>query len=368
MTVTDPTTLNMLEKRIRNLELENKSLTEECKRLATTQNTLEEIVATATQKQLNVEMQSMELEQIFSSCADPIWVVRHDGIVVRANGAMLRFLGRSHNEVVGQPCHKILTFCNRKHHDSSCPLTSAHRPQSFHEWDIERPNVNGESEFFMVSTSSLITLDGSPGLVCQFRDITMRKRAEAALAQANVALSHMARVDGLTQIPNRRAFDETLAKEWGRMAREDSPLSLILCDIDCFKNYNDHYGHQAGDECLRRVAQALTGCAQRTADLVARYGGEEFVLILPQTPMEGALLVAENMRRTVEKLALQHAGSIVKPIVTLSLGVASVVPAKHMQAKRLIELADQALYQAKETGRNKVVSGHVSGDDIHLPY
>lgn len=364
--MTDPTTLDMLEKRIRNLELENKSLAEDCKRLAATQNTLEEIVATATQKQLIVEMQSMELEQIFSSCADPIWVVRQDGIVVRANSAMLRFLGRSQNEVVGHPCHDILSFCNR--HNTSCPLTSAHQPQSFHEWDIERPVSGGESEFYMASTSSLITLDGSPGIVGQFRDITLRKRAEDALAQANVALSHMARVDGLTQIPNRRSFDETLSKEWGRLAREDSPLSLILCDIDCFKNYNDHYGHQAGDDCLRRVAQALASCAQRAADLVARYGGEEFVLILPQTPLEGALRVAENMRRTVEKLAIQHAGSIVKPIVTLSLGVASVVPAQHMQANRLIEIADQALYQAKETGRNKVVSGHVFMDHVHPPY
>jgi len=364
--VIDPTTLDMLEKRIRNLELENKSLAEDCKRLAATQNTLEEIVATATQKQLIVEMQSMELEQIFSSCADPIWVVRQDGIVVRANSAMLRFLGRSQNEVVGHPCHDILSFCNR--HNTSCPLTSAHQPQSFHEWDIERPVSGGESEFYMASTSSLITLDGSPGIVGQFRDITLRKRAEDALAQANVALSHMARVDGLTQIPNRRSFDETLSKEWGRLAREDSPLSLILCDIDCFKNYNDHYGHQAGDDCLRRVAQALASCAQRAADLVARYGGEEFVLILPQTPLEGALRVAENMRRTVEKLAIQHAGSIVKPIVTLSLGVASVVPAQHMQANRLIEIADQALYQAKETGRNKVVSGHVFMDHVHPPY
>lgn len=362
--MTDPATLNMLKERIRTLEWENTSLAANCKRLATTQNTLEEIVASATQKQLNVEMQSLELEQIFSSCADPIWVVRHDGIVVRANSAMFRFLGRSQDEVVGHPCHEILKFCTR--HSTSCPLASAHQPQSFHEWDIERPTGNGDCEFYMVSTSSLITLDGSPGIVGQFRDITMRKRAEAALAQANVALSHMARVDGLTQIPNRRAFDEMLAREWGRLAREDSPLTLILCDIDYFKQYNDQYGHQAGDDCLRRVAQALASCAQRTADLVARYGGEEFVLLLPQTPLEGALMVAENVRRTVEQLALQHSRSAVKPIVTLSLGVATVIPAQHMEADILIEMADQALYQAKKTGRNKVVSGHASRDDVYL--
>jgi diguanylate cyclase (GGDEF)-like protein len=220
----------------------------------------------------------------------------------------------------------------------------------------------------MVSTSSLITLDGSPGIVGQFRDITMRKHAEAALAQANVALSHMARVDGLTQIPNRRAFDEALTREWGRLTRENGPLSLILCDIDCFKNYNDHYGHQAGDDCLRRVAQALAGCAQRTADLAARYGGEEFVLLLPQTPIEGALMVAENVRRAVEQLALQHVTSIAQPIVTLSLGVATVIPAQHVDADILIEIADQALYQAKEGGRNKVMPGYFSREDVHLSF
>lgn len=363
----DPATPNMLEERIRRLEMENKSLAETCKRLSSTQNALEEIIATSTQKQLSVEMQSMELEQIFSSCADPIWVIRQDGIVVRVNAAMLRFLDRSNDEVVGRSCHEILDFCTR-HNTSSCPLASAHLPQSFHEWDIERPVSDGESEFYMVSTSSLITLDGSPGIVGQFRDITMRKHAEAALAQANVALSHMARVDGLTQIPNRRAFDEALTREWGRLTREDGPLSLILCDIDCFKNYNDHYGHQAGDDCLRRVAQALAGCAQRTADLAARYGGEEFVLLLPQTPIEGALMVAENVRRAVEQLALQHVTSIAQPIVTLSLGVATVIPAQHVDADILIEIADQALYQAKEGGRNKVMPGYFSREDVHLSF
>lgn len=358
--------LSVLEERLRHLEAEKKLLTERCKDLSSTQNTLEEVVATATYKQLTAEMQNLELEQIFSSCADPIWVIRHDGIVVRANSAMLRFLNRPQEEVVGHACHEILDFCSR--HNATCPLTSAHQAQSFHEWDMERPTDSGKSDFYMVSTSSLITLDGSPGIVGQFRDITMRKHAEAALEQANVALSHMARVDGLTQIPNRRAFDEILAKEWGRLSREDGPLSLILCDIDCFKKYNDHYGHQAGDDCLRRVAQALAGCVQRTADLAARYGGEEFVILLPQTPLEGALVVAENVRQAVEQLALQHASSIVKPIVTLSLGVATIVPAQHIEPSQLIEIADQALYQAKKSGRNKLISGRITQTEAHLSY
>lgn len=278
--MSNPETLSRLKERILQLEREKTTLAEAYERLAANQERMEELIATASRKQLTVEMKSMELEQVFSSCADPIWVVRQDGIVVRTNGALLRLLGRSHDEVVGQPCHKVLDSC--PHNNETCPLNLAHEPHSHHEWDIERPTDNGESKYYMVSTASLVTIDGSPGIVAQFRDITMRKKAEAALEQANRALSHMARVDGLTQIPNRRAFDEALGREWGRMAREDSPLSLIICDIDCFKKYNDHYGHKAGDSCLCNVAHRLAGCAQRTADLAARYGGEEFVLLLPQ--------------------------------------------------------------------------------------
>jgi len=362
--VTHPTTLNKLEARIRQLEEENKTLSATCNRLSESQKTLEELIATANHKQLAIEMQSIELEQIFSSCPDPIWVVRQDGIVVRANSAMLRLLGRSHDEVVGQPCRGVLDFCS--HDTESCPLASAHSPRSYHEWDIERPTACDESMYYMVSTSSLVTLDGSPGIVGQFRDITMRKRAEAALAQANVALSHMARVDGLTRIPNRRTFDETLAKEWSRAAREESPLALILCDIDCFKEFNDHYGHSAGDDCLKKVATIIEGCAQRAADLTARYGGEEFAILLPQTAPEGAMRVAENVRSQVEHLALQHAASPVKPVVTMSPGVASVIPSLHVDPKTLIETADKALYRAKESGRNMAMAGDLPPDETHI--
>ncbi|ABA89738.1 diguanylate cyclase, PAS domain-containing [Syntrophotalea carbinolica DSM 2380] len=352
-TLTNPETLLSLEERIRELEIENKSLAETCHNLATSQKKLEELVAASTKKQLAMEMQSMELEQIFSSSSDPIWVVRQDGTIVRANSAMLRLLNRTHDAVVGHACHDVFDFCSRD--SARCPLTQAHLPQSFHEWDIECPNAKGESDFYMVSTASLVTLDGSPGIVGHFRDITIRKRAEAALEQANTALSHLARVDALTQIPNRRAFDEALQAEWGRLAREEGPLSLVLCDIDCFKKYNDHYGHQAGDKVLRRVAEALADCARRPADLASRYGGEEFALLLPQTPLEGALSVAEKARQAVEDLALQHPTSSVKPILTLSLGVASVIPSLHIAPTTLIESADKALYQAKNADRNRVV-------------
>jgi diguanylate cyclase (GGDEF)-like protein/PAS domain S-box-containing protein len=344
-----------LQERIRQLEIENRNLAENCESLYAMQNALEQVIGDSNQKLLAAEMVSMELEQVFSSCADAIWVIRQDGIVVRANEAMCQFLRRPSEEVVGFPCKDLLNagIC----HDGRCPLKTAHKPQAFHEYDIERMDDTGALEHYLLSTASLVTLDGSRGIVGQFKDITLRKHAEAALARANVALAHLARFDELTQVANRRCFDETFTREWQRLAREKAPLSLVMCDIDCFKNYNDHYGHQAGDDCLRQVAQVLAGSVNRSSDLAARYGGEEFVFLLPQTPLEGAREVAEKARREVENLGLQHETSIVQPTVTLSLGVASLVPEAAGEPGALIRAADAALYKAKQAGRNRVMIG-----------
>jgi diguanylate cyclase (GGDEF)-like protein/PAS domain S-box-containing protein len=344
-----------LRKRISELEKEKRLLSETCDTLSDTQAALENLIGASNEKLLAAEMLSMELEQVFSSCADATWVVRQDGVVIRANQAMLQFLGRSPDQVVGRRCKDLLDACICR--EGGCPLPAAHRHPSFHEYDIERRTDRGETEYFLVSTSSLVTLDGSPGIVAQFKDITLRKRTEEALEQANVALERLARIDGLTQVANRRTFDEALGREWQRLSREKAPLSLVLCDIDFFKKYNDHYGHQAGDECLRRVARTLSGCAKRPADMLARYGGEEFVFLLPQTPLEGARMIAEKARLDVEEMGLRHEASVVKPVVTLSLGAAAVVPDAVSDPETLVKAADEALYRAKEAGRNRVVTG-----------
>ena len=151
-------------------------------------------------------------------------------------------------------------------------------------------------------------------------------QTEEMLRKANRALYHLATTDALTGIPNRRSFDEYLDREWRRMVRETAPLSLIMCDIDLFKNYNDLYGHQEGDACLQAVAQAIQGGAVRPGDFVARYGGEEFVVVLPATPAKGALHIAEAIRKAVHRLRLPHGSSQVDDFVTLSLGVSSALP------------------------------------------
>nr|WP_242042019.1 PleD family two-component system response regulator [Alkalinema sp. FACHB-956] len=173
------------------------------------------------------------------------------------------------------------------------------------------------------------------------------------LQATNDELIRLAASDGLTQIANRRRFDQYLHQEWHRLLREHLPLALILCDIDFFKVYNDTYGHQSGDDCLRKVARELEFSARRSVDLVARYGGEEFAVILPNTDMEGAIQVAKSIHESIDALAIPHAGSQVSNVVTVSMGVSSTIPSQLIDPAMLITAADQALYQAKAAGRNR---------------
>jgi diguanylate cyclase (GGDEF)-like protein len=174
--------------------------------------------------------------------------------------------------------------------------------------------------------------------------------------EAQRQLSKIARVDALTSICNRREFNLRLMSEWSRGARTGQPLALLMIDVDRFKQYNDHYGHLRGDECLIAVAQILSSCIQRTSDLIARYGGEEFVALLPESDLKGALKVAEECREALEKARLGHPGSDVEPYVTISIGVAAMLPLHDKSSTMLIEQADVALYQAKQNGRNRICS------------
>ncbi|MEM7648640.1 MAG: diguanylate cyclase, partial [Cyanobacteria bacterium P01_A01_bin.70] len=182
-----------------------------------------------------------------------------------------------------------------------------------------------------------------------------RDQLHHSLTQANQKLQRFAYLDGLTQVANRRRFEQFLNHEWRRLMREKSTLALIMVDIDHFKAFNDIYGHQAGDECLRRVAAILRTTVQRPADMVARYGGEEFVVVLPNTGVEGAETVAEKIRAHMHEQKIPHRGSQVCPFVTMSLGVAVMSPHPLKAPDDLIKIADKALYQAKENGRDRVV-------------
>lgn len=175
------------------------------------------------------------------------------------------------------------------------------------------------------------------------------------LEAANHQLQALSATDGLTGLANRRAFDQEWAAEWQRASRQSLPLALAMLDVDQFKAYNDHYGHQAGDVCLKVLAQTLANTVQRSGELVARYGGEEFVIILPGLDGTEACAAMERIRAAVQALGLPHAKASVAGVVTISIGVASCVPQQGQNSASLVHAADAALYQAKDQGRNKVV-------------
>lgn len=177
--------------------------------------------------------------------------------------------------------------------------------------------------------------------------------ANEMLKAANIKLEQISIIDGLTSIENRRAFDIAYNRAWKLSLREGMPLALIMIDIDRFKIFNDTYGHLAGDQALIRIAEVIKGVIKRPGDLAARYGGEEFVVMLTNTTAEGAAVVAEEIRRRVEELGIEN--EKIKGVITVSLGVASIVPAERMEPDELIGTADRALYKAKEDGRNKVI-------------
>ena len=180
------------------------------------------------------------------------------------------------------------------------------------------------------------------------------------LKLANHKLQEHAITDGLTGLANRRHFDDCLDREWKRSSRDQGNLSLILCDVDYFKSYNDTYGHQAGDVCLQRIAQTLRNkAAKRATDIVARYGGEEFAAILPSTALDGALEVAGRLQASIETLAIDHSvASSSHKQITISQGIASMIANRDTQLSTFINWADQALYHAKKSGRNAIAVYH----------
>ena len=192
--------------------------------------------------------------------------------------------------------------------------------------------------------------------------VRARVRTHLTLKTQSDLLRKWVYVDGLTGVHNRRYFDERLDTEWSRASRVSTALSVVLMDVDFFKRFNDRYGHQAGDECLRRVAAAMKASLKRPSDLVARYGGEEFVCLLPDTPIAGALKVAEEVRAHVHALQIEHADSAVVPVVTVSLGVCSKPAGAVASAAALLRHADIQLYQAKTQGRHRACGAELDAD------
>lgn len=211
-----------------------------------------------------------------------------------------------------------------------------------------------EVQGFKIGGSDYITKPFSPAIVLA------RVKTQIHLKAKTDLLEKLASLDGLTEIPNRRAFDAAMDRQFNQAKRTVTPLSLLILDIDNFKQFNDHYGHPVGDDCLRRVAKRLVNETQRPEDLVARMGGEEFVILLPNTDSMGATLRAEQYRTAVEHLKIYHAATSPLPYVTVSIGVGTVVADCGDHFSDLIKAADNALYQAKHQGRNRVCCQNLS--------
>ncbi len=308
---------------------------------------------TVTRKALRALRESEErYRKLIEVSPDPVFV-HCEGLVVFANEKAKQYFGVEHvDELLGR---SIMEFIHPDDHElSRMRLEKAkHSNAALDLTELKLVSSKGEIMDVEVSVSP-ITYEGKQAFIGIARNITERKLQEQRLQEANEMLRRLSHMDGLTGIPNRRYFDETMNREWKRGARNSTPLSVIMIDIDCFKDYNDYYGHQGGDECLKLVADTLSKHLDRTTDFISRFGGEEFAVILPETTRSGAAHVAEKLRKAVEALAIPHKQSKVGATVTISVGAAGIVPNAFTRMEELIAQADKALYQAKQNGRNRV--------------
>ena len=302
----------------------------------------------------------------------PTFVLDVNSHVLIWNKACERLTGVSAEEVVGtsdywhafyderRPCLADLVRTQRydeisKHYASSGNFGLSDFGVSAENWCV-MPKI-GRRLYLAIDAGPIYDDAGNLTAVVEtLRDITSQK-------QAQTDLEALATRDGLTGLANRRSFDERLIAEARRTARDRQPLALLMIDIDCFKLYNDTYGHQKGDECLRAVARTIADTLWRAGDVAARYGGEEFAIILPDTPPSGAMLMAERMRKAVEDLKIVHAASVAFDHVTLSIG-GSISIGPCSAPDQLVSSADAALYRAKREGRNRSVVVKLERDAI----
>jgi diguanylate cyclase (GGDEF)-like protein/PAS domain S-box-containing protein len=302
------------------------------------------------------EIARLEFVQVFDAVSDPLWVIDTKHTILRVNTTFVALFGiESKAFAIGKKCYEILNSCLCR--TENCPLAFIKNKRQMIEIETILEIKKEIGVPFLLTGAPLIGLAHETiGAVVQFKDISERKVFEEAMEENNKKLEELARVDGLTQIANRRVFDETLKKEWARTQRSHKPISLLMIDIDFFKLYNDNYGHAKGDECLKQVANAISNCFHRSNDLAARYGGEEFGCILPETDLKGAATVAESVLNAVRDCKITHEYSAVAGIVTVSIGCFCMFPESKDKHTVLIAEADKLLYKSKEFGRDRVTT------------
>jgi len=280
---------------------------------------------------------------------DAIYFVNADANFFYVNEATSNILGYTKEELLKMKIYDLNSDSNNSNWDQQ--WQELKEKQSF---TYESIHITKEGEGIPVEiTLNYLSFEQQEYNCAIVRDIRDRKQVEAELKQANQQLEHLANVDELTQIANRRSFDRYYQSQWQEMMESKQLLALILCDVDFFKKYNDFYGHQAGDDCLKKIAQTINSSLQRTGDLAARYGGEEFAIILPNTNVDGAIRFAQNLQENIRKQKLVHSASEVSPYISLSMGISSIIPTPKVPLSFLVSQVDSALYQAKKAGRDR---------------
>lgn len=298
---------------------------------------------------LALKTQQITHAAILDASIEPIVMINKDGIIATASKTIAKTFGWTAEEIIGKKFDSLLSHQYKDIYNSTIINHDNMLNSGLIGNTQEATCINRMRREFPCEISlNYIEIPelGESFFTAVLRDISVRKSYEQKLGWLS---SH----DDLTKIHNRRYFNTQIDKEWRRMLRSQEPLALIMLDIDHFKNYNDSLGHQIGDQCLLKIATCLQESSRRAGDIVARYGGEEFVLLLPATGLEGAKKVAENIQHYISKMNIMHPNSVTSKKVTVSLGIAVMVPLLGCSHERLIRFADQALYTAKQNGRNK---------------
>lgn len=292
------------------------------------------------------------LKSIFEAAQDPIGLIDEKGVVLGANRSFSHFMGTEQQDIEGTSQKQLLPYeradwserQNREVLDQDKAIT-------FEELVFFKEK---ETWYEVHKTPFKDEQSDSKGIVVLARDITERKEKEVKLSNEASEFEQQSLSDQLTNIANRRSFDEKINHEWQSAIKEGSPITLVMCDIDFFKPYNDTYGHQKGDETLKQVASIMHNLCEQHNCFVARYGGEEFVLLITEKSATQALRVAEEIRQAVEDAHIEHPKSLASSFVTVSMGMATHIPDEGTNSKGLLKEADKALYEAKSTGRNQV--------------
>lgn len=305
-----------------------------------------------TQRQemeLALRLSEEKFAKAFSTNPAPMMICTlREGQLLDVNNSFCSLSGYNREELVSQSTIDLRIWVDSKERGRITKILTL-------KGKLKNQEVNFRTKSGKIVTillsAEVIYIDREACVVAVGKDITDRKQMETAMSIANQELERLASIDALTTVANRREFDQYL--------RQQLPLTIIMCDVDYFKSYNDTYCHQAGDYCLKQVAQAIKRSVKRPADLVARYGGEEFAVILPNTTIEGGIHVAEIIQQQVRLLEIVHHSSDVSRYVTVSMGVASIVPNQQLSREVLIVAADRGLYKAKRQGRNMIVKNDI---------